>query len=134
VSFFKISWFFGFKKYGTNNKNPITLSWRVLVMSNRKPLKNRVFGISKELDELLNLYSQRMEISLSEFIRNSIEEKIEKLKQEEQKFWVELPEKKMTDILSSLTEYLCSKISDEDLENCKKILGLKNLNNQNRRV
>jgi len=87
-------------------------------MSNRKPLKNRVFGISKELDDLLKLYSQRMEISLSEFIRISIEKKIKKLKQEEQKFWVDISEKKMTDILASLTDYLCSKISDEDLENC----------------
>jgi len=55
-------------------------------MSNKKVLKNRVFGISKELDDLLKLYSQRMEISLSKFIRVSIEKKIEELKREELDF------------------------------------------------
>ena len=83
-------------------------------MGNKKVLRNRVFGISKELDDLLKLYSQRMEISLSKFIRIAIEEKIEKLKSEERKFWVDMPEKKMTDIISSLTDYLCSKISEEE--------------------
>jgi hypothetical protein len=87
-------------------------------LSNKKVLKNRVFGISKELDDLLKLYSRRMEISLSKFIRTSIEEKIEKLKQEEQKFWVDIPEKKMNDILASLTDYLCSKIAIEEISNC----------------
>ena len=87
-------------------------------MNNKKLLRNRVFGISKGLDDLLKLYSQRMEISLSKFIRIAIEEKIEKLKLEERKFWIDIPEKKMTDILSSLTDYLCSKISEEDISNC----------------
>jgi len=87
-------------------------------MSNKKVLRNRVFGISKELDDLLKLYSQRMEISLSKFIRISIEEKIEKLKQDEKKFWVALPEKQLTDILASLTDYLYLKIPDNNSKAC----------------
>jgi hypothetical protein len=60
-------------------------------MANSKLLtSNRVFGISIELDELLKLYSQRLGISLSKFVRVSLEEKIEKLNREEQKFWREI--------------------------------------------
>ena len=89
-------------------------------MANSKLLtKNRVFGISYELDELLKLYSQRMDISISKFVRVSLEEKIEKLKREEQKFWREMSADKIDEVLVSLTDYLNSKLSGGEQQTCE---------------
>ncbi|EKE06260.1 MAG: hypothetical protein ACD_19C00026G0005, partial [uncultured bacterium] len=89
-------------------------------MANSKLLtKNRVFGISIELDELLELYSQRLGISLSKFVRDSLEEKIEKLKREEQKFWREMSTDKIDEIILSLMKYLDSKFSSGDSQTCE---------------
>lgn len=73
--------------------------------------KNRVFGVSKELDDLLRLYSQREGISVSKFIRTVLIERIENLKKEEENFWMEFSEGKMTELISSLSNYLSSRIS-----------------------
>ena len=89
-------------------------------MVNNKVLKkNRVFGISNELDELLKLYSQRMEISLSKFVRLSITEKVKHLRMEEEKFWNELPADKLNEILLSLTDYLNEKLSGDEPQICE---------------
>lgn len=88
-------------------------------MANSKLLtKNRVFGISEEQDELLKLYSSRKGISISKLIRDSVSEKIEKLKVEEEKFWRKLSIDKLEEILSSLTDYLDSKLSGNDPRIC----------------
>jgi hypothetical protein len=78
-------------------------------MVNSKPLlKNRVFGILEEQDELLKLYSSRKGVSISKLIRISVKEKMDQLMIEEEKFWMELSERKMANIYSSLKEYLDS--------------------------
>ena len=84
-------------------------------MANSKLLKrNRVFGISDELDDLLKLYSSRKGVSLSELIRISVNEKIEKLRIEEEKFWRKLSADKLDEILSTLTGYLDLKLSGNE--------------------
>ena len=89
-------------------------------MVNSKPaLKNRVFGISVEQDELLKLYSSRKGISISELIRICVSQKIEKLKIEEEKFWRKLSVNKLDEILSSLTDYLNLKLSGNDPRVCE---------------
>ena len=89
-------------------------------MSNSKLLtSNRVFGISIELDELLKLYSQRLGISLSKFVRVSLEEKIEKLNREEQKFWREMSADKIDEIILLLMKFLDSKFSGGDSQTCE---------------
>ena len=84
------------------------------MVNSKTLLKNRVFGISHELDELLQLYSSREGVSLSHLIRTSLEEKIEKLGIEEEKFWQEIPAEKLAEILNSLTDYLSSKLSSDE--------------------
>ena len=79
--------------------------------NNKSLLKNRVFGISDDMDELLKLYSSRKGVSLSELIRICVSEKIEKLQREEQKFWREMSADKMDEVLVSLTDYLGTKLS-----------------------
>jgi len=89
-------------------------------MANSKLLKrNRVFGISDELDDLLKLYSSRKGVSLSELIRISVSEKIEKLRIEEEKFWRKLSADKLDEILSSLTGYLDLKLSGNEHQICE---------------
>jgi len=89
-------------------------------MANSKLLtKNRVFGISIELDELLKLYCQRLGISLSKFVRVSLEEKLDKLNREEQNFWMEMSADKIDEIILSLMKYLDSKFSDSDSQTCE---------------
>jgi len=92
----------------------------VSTMVNSKTLlKNRVFGISLELDELLKLYSSREGVSLSQLIRTSLEEKIDKLMIEEEKFWQEISKDKLAEILNSLTDYLNSKFSGDESLICE---------------
>ena len=89
-------------------------------MANNKVLKkNRVFGISDDMDDLLKLYSSRKGISISKLIRNSVSEKIEKLKREEQKFWREMSADKISEVLLSLTDYLHSKLSGNETLICQ---------------
>ena len=89
-------------------------------MANSKLLtRNRVFGISQELDELLKLYSSREGISISLLIRMALDEKLKKFMHEEKKFWMELSEKKLSEILVSLTDYLDSKFSGNELLTCE---------------
>ena len=87
--------------------------------NNKSLLKNRVFGISDDMDELLKLYSSRKGVSLSELIRICVSEKIEKLQREEQKFWREMSADKMDEVLVSLTDYLNSKLSGNEQQICE---------------
>ena len=89
-------------------------------MANSKLLKkNRVFGISDDMDDLLKLYSSRQGVSLSELIRICVSEKIEKLQREEQKFWREMSADKIDEVLVSLKDYLDSKLSGNDPRICE---------------
>ena len=89
-------------------------------MSNNKSLdKNRVFGIAYEMDELLKLYSSREGVSISLLIRMALDEKLKKFMFEEKKFWMELSEKKLDEILVSLTDYLDSKFSGGGTRICE---------------
>ena len=89
-------------------------------MANNKVLKkNRVFGISDDMDDLLKLYSSRKGVSLSELIRICVSEKIEKLQREEQKFWREMSVDKIDEVLVSLTGYLNSKLSGGEQQTCE---------------
>jgi hypothetical protein len=89
-------------------------------MTNNKGFKkNRVFGISDNMDELLKLYSSRKGVSLSELIRICIKEKMEKLQREEQKFWREMSADKIDEVLVSLTDYLNSKLSGGEQQTCE---------------
>lgn len=89
-------------------------------MVNSKLLtKNRVFGISDEMDDLLKLYSCREGVSLSEMIRISLKEKVEKLRLEEEKFWLEMPTFKLREILNTLTDHLDSELSSNGSGNCE---------------
>ena len=89
-------------------------------MANSKLLtRNRVFGIAYEMDELLKLYSLREGISISLLIRMAIDEKLKKFMLEEKKFWMELSEKKLDEILVSLTDYLDSKLSGNESLTCE---------------
>ena len=89
------------------------------MVNSKTLLKNRVFGISHELDELLQLYSSREGVSLSQLIRTSLEEKIVKLMIEEEKFWQEISTDKLTEILNSLTGYLDPKLSGDEQLICE---------------
>lgn len=89
-------------------------------MANNKGFKkNRVFGISDEMDDLLKLYSTRKKVSLSELIRSSVNEKIERLKREEEKFWREMSADKINEVLVSLTDHLNSKLSGNEEQTCE---------------
>ena len=89
-------------------------------MTNNKSIKkSRVFGISEEMDDLLILYSSKENVSFSKLIRSSLREKLEKLKLEEEKFWSELPSNKLNEILLSLTEYLNSKLKENESQHCE---------------
>lgn len=84
----------------------------------RSILKNRVFGIPEELDENVRLYSAREGISMSQLIRISIKEKISRLIAEDEKFWLNLEDKKFAEVLGELTEFLTKKYNENDGQLC----------------
>jgi len=89
------------------------------MVNSKTSLKNRAFGIPIKLDELLQLYSTREGISVSQMIRISVKEKIDQLIIEEEKFWMKLEDERVDEILLHLIEYLQSRSCGEGYNICK---------------